>query len=170
MRHKSEALEKFKEYRVETKKQLDKNIKKFQSDRGGKFLLGDFKEYLVENEIISQLTVPRTPQQNGVAEMRNKILLDMVRSIFSYSSLPISFWGIELETAVYLLNLVPFKSVAKTPIELWSGRKLSLRHVCIWGSPAHVLKPKADKMNSRSEVCMFVGYSKRINGGLLYSP
>ena len=56
MRHKSETLEKFKEYRGETEKQLDKNIKKLRSDRGDEFLSGDFKEYLVENEIISQLT------------------------------------------------------------------------------------------------------------------
>ncbi|KAH9785565.1 hypothetical protein KPL71_010000 [Citrus sinensis] len=51
-----------------------------------------------------------------------------------------------------------------------SGRKPSLRHVRIWGSPAHVLKPKADKMDSRSEVCMFVGYPKGTRGGLFYSP
>ncbi|KAH9753635.1 hypothetical protein KPL71_015142 [Citrus sinensis] len=131
---------------------------------------GDFKEYLVENGIISQLTAPGTPQQNGVAERRNRTLLDMMRSMLSYSSLPISFWGLALETAVYLLNLVPSKSVPKTPIELWSGRKPSLRHVRIWGSPAHVLKPKADKMDSRSEVCMFVGYPKGTRGGLFYSP
>ncbi|KAH9751653.1 hypothetical protein KPL71_014378 [Citrus sinensis] len=160
MRHKFEALEKFKEYRAETEKQLDKNVKKLRSNQGGEFLSGDFKEYLAENEILSQLTAPRTPQQNGVAERRNRTLLDMVRSMLSYSSLLISFWGLAPETVVYLLNLVPSKSVPKTPIELWSGRKPSLRHVRIWGSPAHVLKPKANKMNSRSEVCMFVGYPK----------
>ncbi|KAH9704345.1 hypothetical protein KPL70_011418 [Citrus sinensis] len=51
-----------------------------------------------------------------------------------------------------------------------SGRKPSLRHFRIWGSPAHVLKPKVDKMDSRSEVCMFVGYPKGTRGGLFYSP
>ena len=49
IRHKSEAFEKFKGYRVETEKQLDKNIKKLRSDRGGEFLSGDFNEFLVEN-------------------------------------------------------------------------------------------------------------------------
>ncbi|KAH9734849.1 Integrase catalytic domain-containing protein [Citrus sinensis] len=170
MRHKSEALEKFKEYRAEIEKQLDKNIKKLRSDRGGEFLSGDFKEYLVENRIISQLIAPGTPPQNGVAERRNRTLLDMVRSMLSYSSLPISFWGLVLETAIYLLNLVPSKSVPKTPIKLWSGRKPSLRHVRIWGSPTHVLKPKADKMDSRFEIFMFVGYPKGTRGGLFYSP
>ena len=94
----------------------------------------------------------------------------MVRSILSYSSLPSSFWGLALETTVYLLNLVPSKSVPKTLLELWSGRKPSLRHVRIWGSLAHVLKPKADKIDLRSEVCMFVGYPKGTRGGLFYSP
>ena len=67
------------------------------------------------------------------------------------------------------MNLVPSKSVPKTPIELWSGRKPSLPYVRIWGSPTHVLKPKADKMDSRSEVCMFLGYPKGTRGGLFYS-
>ena len=53
MRHKSKTLEKFKEYRAETEKQLGKNIKQLRSDRGGEFLSGDFKEYLVKNGIIS---------------------------------------------------------------------------------------------------------------------
>ena len=53
--------------------------------------LGDFKDYLTENGIITQLTAPGTPQQNGVAERRNWTLLEMVRSMMSYSTLPISF-------------------------------------------------------------------------------
>ena len=55
---------------------------------------------------MSQLSAPGTPQQNGVAERRNRTLLDMVRSMLSYSSLPISFWGYALDTATYLLNLM----------------------------------------------------------------
>ncbi|KAL8088515.1 hypothetical protein AgCh_038337 [Apium graveolens] len=84
-------------------------------DRGGKYLLGEFREYLSENGIESQLTAPGTPQQNGVAERRNQTLLESVRSMMSYSDLPKSFWGHALETAAYLLNLVPSKSVPKTP-------------------------------------------------------
>ena len=58
----------------------------------------------------------------------------------------------------------------KPPIELCSGRKPILRHVRIWESPTHVLKLKVDKMDSRFEVCMFVGYLKETRGGLFYSP
>ena len=94
----------------------------------------------------------------------------MVRSMMSYSSLPISFWGYSLRTGVYILNVVPSKSIQKTPLELWNGHKPSLRHFHIWGCPVHVLKGKTGKLEPRTEVCMFVGYPKGIRGGLFYSP
>ena len=118
MKRRSKAFEMFKEFRTEVENQLGKRIKAIRSDRGGKYLLGDFKDYLTKNGIVSQLTAPRTPQQNGVVERRNMTLLDMVRSMMSYSILPISFWGYALNTARYLLNLVPLKFVPKTPVEL----------------------------------------------------
>ena len=99
MKRKFETFEKFKEFRVEVENQLGKCIKAIQSDHGGKYLFGDFKDYLTENGIISQLIAPGPPQQNGVAERRNMTLLDMVRSLLSYSTLPISFWGYALNTA-----------------------------------------------------------------------
>ena len=169
MQRKSETFEKFKEFRAEVEKQLSKSIKTLRSDRGGEYLDYEFKDHLIENGILSQLTAPGTPQQNGVAERRNRTLLDMIRSMLSYSSLPTSFWGYALQTAVYILNLVPSKSISKTPLELWNGRKPSLRHIRIWGCPAHVLKGKTGKLEPRSEVCMFVGYPKGTRGGLFYS-
>ena len=93
----------------------------------------------------------------------------MVRSRPSYSSLPISFWGFALETATYLLNLIPSKSVSKTPTKLWNGRKPSLNHIRIWGAPAHVLRKEPHKLESRTEICLFIGYPKETRGGLFYS-
>ena len=92
--------------------------------------------FTTQEGIVSQPSAPGTPQQNGVVERRNRTLLDMVRSMLSYSSLPMLFWGYALETATYLLNLVPSKSVSKTPTELCNGRKPSLNHIHIWGAPA----------------------------------
>jgi len=60
--------------------------------------------------------MPGTPQQNSVAERRNLTLMDMVRSMLSNSSLPISLWMEALKTVVYLLNRVPSKAVPKTPV------------------------------------------------------
>ena len=61
---------------------------------------------------------------------------------------------------MHILNLVPSKSVPNTPKELWSGRKLSMKYLHIWGCSAHVLKEKSDKLEAKTEVCMFLGYSK----------
>ena len=61
MRRKSEAFEKFKEFRAEVENQLGKCMKAIRSDRGGEYLLGNFKDYLIQNGIVSQLTTPRTP-------------------------------------------------------------------------------------------------------------
>ena len=71
---------------------------------------------------------------------------------------------------MYVLNLVPSKSVPKTPLELWNGCKPSLHHIRIWGCPAHVLKGKTGKLEPCSELCLFVGYPKGTRGGLFYSP
>ena len=117
-----------------------RSIKSLRSDRGGEYLLGEFRQFLIDHGITSQLSAPSQPQQNGVAERQNRTLLGMVRSMMSYASLPVSFWGYALETAQYLLNLVPSKAISTTPKELWTGRNPILGHVRILGSPAHVLK------------------------------
>ena len=90
--------------------------------------------------------------------------------MMSYSDLPKSFWGHALETAVYLLNMVPSNSVPNTLIELWTGDKPSLRHIRIWGCPSHVLNKKVTKLESRTEVRLFVGYPIGMKGYIFFSP
>ena len=96
-------------------------------------------------------------------------LLEMIRSMTSYSSLTISFWGYALKTAMHILNLVPSKSVPNTPKELWNGCKPNIKYLHIWGCPAHVLKGKHDKLEAKTEVCMFLGHSKETKGYLFYN-
>ncbi|KAK8715626.1 hypothetical protein V6N13_042955 [Hibiscus sabdariffa] len=96
MRHKSEALEKFKEFRNEVQNQHGKSIKALRSDRGGEYLSHEFDELLKECGIVSQLTPPGMPQWNG---------------------------GHALETTAFTLNRVPSKSVQKTPDEMWTGKR-----------------------------------------------
>ena len=71
--------------------------------------------YLSENYILSQLSAPGMPQQHCVVKRMNRTLLDMIRSMLSFSGLPISFKEYALDTATYGLNLIPSKSVPKTP-------------------------------------------------------
>ena len=98
----------------------------------------EFDENLKSCGIVPQLTPPGTPQRNGVSERRNRTLLDMVRSMMSFTDLPLSFWGYALETAAFTLNRAPSKSVETTPYEIWFGKKPNLSFLKIWGCEAYV--------------------------------
>ena len=104
MKHKSEALERFKKFRFEVEKQSGKSIKILRSDQGGEYLSQEFLGYLKENGIISQWTPPSTQQHNGVSERRNRILLDMVQSMIILVDLLKMFWRYMLKIAIYTLN------------------------------------------------------------------
>ncbi|KAL0394470.1 UNVERIFIED_CONTAM: hypothetical protein Slati_4413200 [Sesamum latifolium] len=110
------------------------------------------------------------PQLNGVAERRNRTLLDMVRSMMSFTELPPSFWGHALETTVKLLNILPSKSIPQTPYEIWHGKPASYKYLRVWGSPAYVKRLVGDKLDSRSSLCRFIGYPKETAGYYFYDP
>ncbi|KAL0427450.1 UNVERIFIED_CONTAM: hypothetical protein Slati_2919800 [Sesamum latifolium] len=169
MRYKSEAFRRFKEYRLEVENQTNRKIKALRSDRGGEYLSGEFIDYLKENGILSQWTPPGTPQLNGVTERRNRTLLDMVRSMMSFTELSPSFWGYALETAAKLLNMAPSKSVPQTPYEIWHGKPASYKYLGVWGSPAYVKRLVGDKLDSRSSLCRFIGYSTETAGYYFYN-
>ncbi|KAL4284909.1 hypothetical protein GQ457_16G020180 [Hibiscus cannabinus] len=164
MRHKSKALEKFKEFKNEVHNQHGKSIKALRSDRGGEYLSQEFDELLKECGIVSHLTPLGTTQWNGVSERRNRTLLDMVRSMMSHTDLPTSFWGYALETTTFTLNRVPSKSVQKTPHEMWTGKCPNMSFMKIWGCKAYVKHHMSTKLEPKSEKCTFVGYPKEITG------
>jgi hypothetical protein len=76
------------------------------------------REVPTENDIVAQYSTSDEPQQNGVAESHNRTLMDMVRSMLSYSTLPIDLWMEALKAAIYILNRVHSKSVSKMTYEL----------------------------------------------------
>ncbi|GJW97371.1 retrotransposon protein, putative, ty1-copia subclass [Tanacetum coccineum] len=127
IKHKHEVFEMFKTFKKEVENQLGNTIKALRSDRGGEYLSQEFLDHLRIRWIISQL--PYTPQYNGVSERRNQTLLDMVRSIMSLTTLPMSFWGYALESAARILNMVPIKKVNKTPYKTWHGKVSNLSYL-----------------------------------------
>jgi hypothetical protein len=116
--------------------------------------------------------MPDDPQQNGVAERRNRTLMDMIRSMLSYSTLPISLWMEALKTAVHILNRVPSKSVPKTPYEMWTDRKLTLNYLHVWGYPAEakLFNPSIGKLDPKTVSCHFIGYPDKSKGFRFYCP
>ena len=83
-----------------------------------------------------------------------------MRSMMSLTDLPLSFWGYALETAAFRLNRAPSKSVETTPYELWLGKKPKLLFLTVWACDAYVNKLQPDKIEPKSEKCVFIGYPK----------
>ena len=124
----------------------------------------EFGLQLKQCEIVSLLTPPGTPQCNGVYERHNRPLLDMLRSMMSLTDLPLSFWGYALETVAFTLNRAPSKSVETAPYELWFGKKPKLLFLKVWGCDAYVKKFHPDKLDPKSEKCVFIGYPRKLLG------
>ena len=146
----------------------NKKIKFLQSDRRGEYLRYEFGLYLKQCGIVSQLTPPETPHRNGVSKRHNRTLLDMVRSMMYLTDLPLSFWGYALETAAFTLNRAPSKSVETTPYELWFGKKPKLSFLKVWTCDAYVKKFQPDKLEPKSEKCVFIEYPKVTIGYTFY--
>ncbi|KAK9074591.1 hypothetical protein SSX86_007189 [Deinandra increscens subsp. villosa] len=111
-------------------------------------------------------------RMNGVAERRNRTLMDMVRSMLANTNLPQFLWTDALKTAVHILNRVPSKSVPMTPFEIWTGRKPSMRYMKVWGCPAEakLYNPQQRKLDMKKVSCFFIGYPERSKGFRFYCP
>nr|GEV39028.1 hypothetical protein [Tanacetum cinerariifolium] len=109
-------------------------------------------------------------EPNGVSERRNRTLLDMVRSMFNLTTLPLSFWDYALESAVRILNMVSTKKVDKTPYKIWHGKAPNLSYLKVRGCEAYVKLDSANKLHQRSIKCIFVGYPKETMGYYFYFP
>ena len=76
------------------------------------------------------------------------------------TDLPLSFWGSALETAAFTLKRAPSKSVETTPYEMWFGKKPKLSFLKVWDYDAYVKKFQPDKLEPKSEKCVFIEYPK----------
>ena len=92
----------------------------------------------------------------------------MVRSMMSQTSLPTSFWGYALETAAFIINRTPSKAIEKTPYEIWTGQKPIMFFLRIWGCEAHVKRLTFDKLASKTDKFLLVGYPKETKGYYFY--
>ena len=101
----------FKKFKALVEKQTGKCIKALRTDRGGEFLSKDFNIFCDENGIQRELTTPYTPEKNGVAEPKNRTVVEMARILLQAKGLPNQFWGKAVATAVYILNLSPTRAV-----------------------------------------------------------
>jgi hypothetical protein len=144
-----------------------------RTDRGGEFTSVEFAEYCAAEGVRQQLTAPYSPQQNGVVERRNGTVVAMARSMLKAKGLPGWFWGEAVNTAVYILNRCPTKSViGMTPFEAWYGKKPAVHHLKTFGCIAYVRNttPHLKKLEDRGRKMIFVGYERGTKAYRAYDP
>ena len=171
--YKSDAFTTFKLFKALVEKEIDLSIKCLRTDRGGEFTSNGFKEYCKMNGIKRQLTAAYTPQQNGVAERKNRTVMNMVRSLLVEKNVPRKFWAEAVNWAFYVLNRCPTSSVKEmTPVEAWCGVKPAVGHLRVFGciAYAHVPDAQRTKLEDKSRCCVLFGVSEESKAYRLYDP
>ena len=148
LKYKDEAFQRFVEWKALVEKSSGHQVKVLRTDNGGEYTSTQFEDFLKAEGIRRERTVPKTPQQNGVAERLNRTLVETTRSMLIDAKLPYRFWAEALSTAVYLRNRSPTKAVdGITPCEAWTGKKPDVAHMCVFGCEAYAHIPKDERRN-----------------------
>ena len=134
---------------------------------------GDFDEYLSNFGIIHQTTCPGTSEQNGLAERKNRHILEIARCIMFAMNVPKYLWSEAVMTAAYLMNRMPSRVLGyKTPIECLTGRTTYVVPPKVFGCTCFVkdYRPSVGKLDPRAVKCIFVGYSGKQKGYKCWCP
>ena len=136
MKHKSEVLEKFRQFCIDEGVPNRFSSVTLRSDGGGEYDSKAFDEFCFAQGIKRDMTAPYSPHQNGVAERRWQTVGNMARCLLKQANLPNSFWVRAVDVAFYLTNRCLSGSLPpnKTPFELFYGRKPDLSNLKVFGS------------------------------------
>ena len=137
-------------------------IIKVRSDYGKEFENSEFKIFCEDNRITHQFSAPRTPQQNGVVERKNKTLIEMARSMLCENELPKYFWAETPNTACYITNRALIRPLLKkTPYKLMNSKKPNVGHLRAFNYNCFILnngKEHLGKFDYKADKGIFLGY------------
>jgi hypothetical protein len=173
MKTKGQVFSRFQEFKALVENQTGKKIRVLRSDNGGEYTSKEFMDFCAGEGIRRELTVPYNPQQNGVAERKNRAIVGAARAMLHDQGLPLFLWAEACYTAVYLQNRSPHKAVGSmTPEEAFSGKKPEVGHFRIFGciTYSYVPSEKRTKLEPMAERGIFVGYSETSKAFHIYLP
>lgn len=131
----------------------------------------DFQSHLRSRGMETKLTVHDTPQHNGVAERRNRTILECTRAVLHASRLPKSLWAEAISHVVWLMNRTGTKAVeGRTPFEVVYNRKPDLQALKEWGADVWVHQGGGSKLSGRTRKGRWIGYDMKSNGSRIYYP
>ncbi len=134
------------------------NIKCLRSDGGGEYFSNEFSEYLKEHGIQKKYSNSYSPQQNGVAERKNRHIAEITCAMLNEKILPNYFWAEAVATAIYIMNQTPTMVVhGMTFEEKFIGKKPDVSHLKMFGCIAYVHVPdeKRSKLNPKTKKMYF---------------
>jgi hypothetical protein len=110
---------------------------------------------------VHEITPPYSPSSNGVAERKNRTLINLTNAMLVSCGAPKNLWGESVLITNYVLNRIPHKKTLLIPFELWKKYKPNLDYFRVWGCLAYVrlLDPKRPKLGKRASTCLFLGYT-----------
>ncbi|MCO5610814.1 hypothetical protein L7F22_065055 [Adiantum nelumboides] len=173
LKEKSDVFAVFQHYVSMVENETGCKVQTLRTDRGGEYMSGAFKDFLGKKGIKHQCTMPYTPQQNGVAERKNRSLMEMARCMLKAKSLPHKLWMEAVACAAHVLNRCPTRALKTiTPYESWYDRKPSVSYLRVFGclAYAHIPQQLRGKLDDKAVKCIFVGYSSGSKGYILYNP
>jgi hypothetical protein len=162
LKTKDEVFNKFQEFKEEIKNLTNKKIKMLRNDNGGEYTSKEFVAFYKSIGIRRDLIVPHNPQQNGVAERKNKLIEETIKTLRNDQGLSMFLWGEEAMTTIYVQNRSPHRILKDmTPEEAFSGKKPNVENLRIFGCPvySHIPKDKRNKLEPLGKKGIFVGYS-----------
>ncbi|KAD4385796.1 hypothetical protein E3N88_25965 [Mikania micrantha] len=137
-------------------------IKCVRSDNGTEFRNHLLDEFYLSKGIQRQYSIPRTPEQNGVVERKNRTLIEAARTMLADSGLPLTFWAEAVNIACYVQNRVLVNQRwLKTPYEILHSLTPLISFFRAFGCPCYILntKDQLTKFDSKVDAGYFVGYS-----------
>ncbi|CAI7879888.1 unnamed protein product [Closterium sp. NIES-54] len=141
------------------------------SDRGGEFFSDLLRAFCRSEGIRQTFTLPASPQQNGIAERRIGMVMDVARTSMIHAAAPHFLWPFAIQYAAHQINLQPRVSLPQTtPTLRWTGKVGDASAFRVWGSRAFVRDTTADKLSSRAVPCVFLGFPPDAPGWQFYHP
>ncbi|CAI5956166.1 unnamed protein product [Closterium sp. NIES-64] len=134
-------------------------VLRLHSDRGGEFSSDLLAALCAEHGIRQMFMLPASPQQNGVAECRIGLVMEVARTSMIHAAAPHFLWPFAVRYAAHQLNLWPRVSLPETsPILLWMGKVGDALRFRVLGARAFVRDTTADKLSARAVPCVFLGF------------
>lgn len=173
IKSKEEVIDCVKKYITRIEREKGRKVKRFRTDNRLEYCNKQLTDFFEDTGIKYEKFNVEIPQMNGIAELINRTLMDLVRLMLKSAKLPQKFWAEAVVTAAYIRDRVGHTSIkGDVPLAIWTGRTPSVQHLKVYGCLAYTNLPRQGrkKLDDRAVECFLVGYASQTKGYRLWCP